>query len=220
MRFMACLQTLGLCGSLTTLLAACGPQVESDDAGVGGSSGSGGVPSTSGGIVGTSGTTPTADPSICESCAGLPRNCGIKGSCSKEAACETVDCGGPIVSEDGCVRPECEQDAGCAEDARCASVPITRFAAHGGLLSAWNRVACAVAAVGGWMKVCSPTALSGQRGAWVSLRVQEWNYLAVNDLTEWVFRPDGSVEVSTYSVHESAICRPRPARNHPGAGSG
>jgi hypothetical protein len=53
------------------------------------------------------------------------------------------------------------------------------------------------------MKVCSPTALSGQRGAWLSLRVQEWSYLAENDLTEWVFRPDGSVEVSTYAVHGS-----------------
>jgi hypothetical protein len=53
------------------------------------------------------------------------------------------------------------------------------------------------------MKICSPIASSGQRGAWLSLRVQEWSYLAENDLTEWIFRPDGSVEVSTYAVHGS-----------------
>jgi len=35
------------------------------------------------------------------------------------------------------------------------------------------------------------------------MRVQEWNYLAENDLTQWTFRPDGSVEVATYAVHGS-----------------
>ncbi len=154
---------------------------------------------TGGGTAGTGAEPGT--PVNCSLCGG--HSCAIQGGCSKEEACKFIGCGGPSVDEDGCKRPTCVNDSGCDADARCASVVLL---GDGYAACRLTNGACqceATAAGPMYNKICNPIAISGQRGQWTTLRVREWNYEAVTDLTEWVFSADGGVVVSTYSVHGS-----------------
>lgn len=115
--------------------------------------------------------------------------CATPGSCSLETACELVDCGGVIVDEHACVRPSCESDASCASEERCTAVDSSRHYDCSESAGACN---CTSGKGLFPLRVCSPVALVGPRGAWSSLELEQDGL--ERDLK--VFYPDGHVEVT------------------------
>ncbi len=187
----------GLCRILPTPIGSVdeGGAPNFGSAGSPDNAGGGGASTTSGGNGETSGT-----PVMCEQCGDRP--CFLWGTCSKEAACETRHCGGLAVDENGCQRPDCDDDSSCADDARCVSGPIEVIDQGNNAPTRCSMLqgecVCYFYTVNAYVKACAPTATFGQRGNWTALRVREWDYQPGDNLTEWLFSSDGSVQVSIY----------------------
>ncbi|MBM4362290.1 MAG: hypothetical protein FJ104_06390 [Deltaproteobacteria bacterium] len=131
-----------------TLASGCGgtTAVSGSDAGVGGS-GTGG---------GGSGGGPFAQ---CE----LPP----PSTCSREATCEAIDCGGLEFTEEGCKRPPCERERDCAEGERCVALGC---AFVGACEPDGSRCSCGGPAICMYGSACNLEARVGPGGEW--LRVE------------------------------------------------
>jgi hypothetical protein len=129
-----------------------------------------------------------AGPAACASGCGNSE-CATPGTCTVESACKLIDCDTAMVDAEACVRPTCASDADCPETERC-------------LYEYWARKytceqqgsSCACQSGLGLfpMHVCSPTQLSGARGTWQELSIDE---IVIGQSTKRTFSPDGSVTI-------------------------
>jgi hypothetical protein len=124
--------------------------------------------------------------------------CATPGTCTLAAACQVVDCGTALVDDNACVRPSCENDAGCPDDERCAAF---WFSKHYECVQKGASCDC-TAGLGLFpVNLCSPVALAGMRGDWQKLVVSE--EVSVYS-TVRTFMPNGSVTIEQHSPETDA----------------
>jgi hypothetical protein len=152
----------------------------SSGSGTGGQAGEGG----NGGAGGLGGATSTGP--ACGNCA--ESDCATNTTCSLEEACTLVSCNSALFDETGCYRPSCVADDGCQTNARCTTdsgTAETRCEETG------ESCGCSSIVPTEPRRVCSPSALAGPRGEWLSIDIHEGGNLDERGATDWSIQADG-----------------------------
>lgn len=156
-------------------------------AGTGGRAGEGptGNESGAGGLGGAGSTGPA-----CGNCD--ESDCATSTTCTLDEACTLVSCNSAMFDETGCYRPACVADDGCQADARCTTDPGT---AETRCVETGESCGCSSIVPTKPRRVCSPSALAGPRGDWLSIEIHEAAYEGSTTATDWSIQADGAYVV-------------------------
>lgn len=173
--------------------------------GVGGSSSGGSDSGGSGGTGNRAGEGPNGNESGAGGVGGVPStgpacgnctegNCATNTTCTVEMACTLVSCNSAMLDETGCYRPGCVADDGCPADERCITDPVT---AETRCVETDQSCGCSNVVVPTKpRRVCSPSALAGPRGDWLSIDIHEGGNGDTDETKDWSIQADGAYVVN------------------------
>jgi hypothetical protein len=143
------------------------------------------------------GSTPPGNTPACDGgCGGA--DCATPGTCTLAAACALIGCDTYLFDDNACVRPGCDDDAGCPDDERCTAIWLSNHYQCG-----QQGASCVCQAGLGLfpLNICSPVSQAGPRGQWQKLVVTE---SALGDSTKRTINPDGSISIEQHSLETGA----------------
>lgn len=140
------------------------------------------------------GSTPSDKTPACDGGCG-DAECATPGTCTLAAACKVVDCGTAVFDDNACVRPACENDAGCPDEERCTTVWLSK---HYQCVQSGASCDCEAGLGLFPLNVCSPVSIAGLRGQWQKLVVSEH---VLDTSSVRTFYPDGRVTSEQHSLN-------------------